>query len=76
MDNNKYRAKEQYMVQIYEVNGQTITVRTIVLYDENGNMLTKDDFLHKTIDVTGIIDFFAGEYQIKVFTTGEIVVHD
>lgn len=24
MDNNKYRAKEQYMVQIYEVNGQTI----------------------------------------------------
>ena len=59
-----------------EVNGQTITVRTIVLYDENGNMLTKDDFLHKTIDVTGIIDFFAGEYQIKVFTAGEIVVHD
>ena len=59
-----------------EVNGQTITVRTIVLYDENGNMLTKDDFLHKTIDVTGIIDFFAGEYQIKVFTTDEIVVHD
>ena len=59
-----------------EVDGQIVTVRTIVLRDENGNMLTKDDFLNKTIDVTGIVDYFAGEYQIKVFTTGEIIVHD
>ncbi len=59
-----------------EVDGQIITVRTIVLRDENGEMLTKDDFLNKTIDVTGIVDYFAGEYQIKVFTTKEIVVHD
>ena len=59
-----------------EVDGQTITVRTIVLRDENGNMLTEKDFLNKTIDVTGIVDYFAGEYQIKVFTTNEIVVHD
>lgn len=58
-----------------EVNGQTITVRTIVLYDENGNMLTKDDFLNKTIDVTGIVDYFSGEYQIKVFSTDDIIVH-
>ncbi len=58
-----------------EVNGQTITVRTIVLRDENGNMLTEKDFLNKTIDVTGIIDYFAGDYQIKVFTANEIVVH-
>ena len=56
------------------VNGQTITVRTIRLYDENGNMLTKDDFLHKTINVTGIVDYFSGEYQIKVFTPAEIEV--
>ena len=59
-----------------EVDGQTITVRTIVLRDENGNMLTEADFLHKTIDVTGIVDYFSGEYQIKVFTTGEIIVHE
>ena len=59
-----------------EVDGQTITVRTIVLRDENGNILTEEDFLHKTIDVTGIVDYFSGDYQIKVFTTAEIVVHD
>ena len=56
------------------VNGQKITVRTIVLYDENGKMLTKNDFLNKTINVTGIVDYFGGEYQIKVFTTAEIEV--
>ena len=59
-----------------EVDGQTIVVRTIVLYDENGNMLKEQDLLNKTIDVTGIVDYFAGEYQIKVFTTAEIVIHD
>ena len=58
-----------------EVNGQTIVVRTIVLYDENGNMMTQDDFLNKTIDITGIVDYFSGEYQIKVFTSKDIVVH-
>ena len=58
-----------------EVDGQTIVVRTIVLRDANGNLLTEADFLGKTIDVTGIVDYFAGEYQIKVFTTGEIIVH-
>ncbi len=58
-----------------EVDGQPITVRTIVLRDENGNILTQDAFLNKTIDVTGIVDYFSGDYQIKVFTTDAIVVH-
>ena len=57
-------------------DGITIKVRTIVLRDENGEPLTESDFLYKTIDVTGIVDYFNGEYQIKVFTAGEIVVHD
>lgn len=59
-----------------EVDGQTVTVRTIVLRDENGEMLTQADFLNKTIDVTGIVDYFSGEYQIKVFTTNDITVHE
>ena len=59
-----------------EVDGQTIVVRTIVLRDANGRVLTQEDFLHKTIDVTGLVDYFSGEYQIKVFTAAEIVVHD
>ncbi len=59
-----------------EVDGTYITVRTIVLYDEAGNMLTQDAFLGKTIDVTGVVDYFSGDYQIKVFTANDIVIHE
>lgn len=58
------------------VDGVNIKVRTIVLRDENGDLLTESDFLGKTIDVTGIVDYFSGEYQIKVFTPGEITIHE
>lgn len=54
----------------------TVKVRTTVLRDENGELLTEEDFLNKTIDVTGIVDYFSGEYQIKVFTADEIVIHE
>ena len=58
------------------VDGITIDVRTIVLRDENGELLTESDFLYKTIDVTGIVDYFSGDYQIKVFTNDDIIVHE
>ena len=58
------------------VDGVNVTVRTIVLRDENGELLTKDDFLGKTIDVIGIVDYYSGEYQIKVLTSGDIIVHE
>ena len=57
-------------------DGVTIKVRTVVLRDENGELLTEADYLYKTIDVTGIVDYFSGEYQVKVFTPDEIIVHD
>ena len=57
-------------------DGKTITVRTVVLRDENGNLVTESDYIGKTIDVTGIVDYFSGEYQIKVFTSDEIIVHE
>ena len=56
------------------VDGTTIKVRTVVLYDENGEMIKQDAYLNKTINVTGIIDCFSGEYQIKVFAPSDIVV--
>ncbi len=59
-----------------DADGTIIDVRTIVLYDENGQLMTEDDYLDKTIDVVGIIDFFSGDYQIKVFTTEDITVHE
>ncbi len=58
-----------------ESDGIEITVRTIVLYDENGELITESAYLDKTIDVVGIVDYFSGEYQIKVFSTEDITVH-
>ncbi len=58
-----------------ESDGIIVTVRTIVLYDESGSMLTQADFLGKTIDITGIVDYFSGDYQIKVFSADDITVH-
>lgn len=52
-----------------------ITVRTVVLYDENGELITQDRFLGKTVDVHGLIDYFDGDYQVKVFSINDITIH-
>ena len=58
-----------------EVNGVTVDVRTIVLTDDNGNVITADAYRGKTIDVKGIVDCFDGDYQIKVMDDNYITVH-
>ena len=58
-----------------KVGDTYIDVRTIVLYDESGNLITESAYLNKTIDVKGIVDYFSGAYQIKVFTANDITVH-
>lgn len=57
-----------------EANGVTIDVRTTVFYDETGEMITADAYEGKTIDVYGIIEYFDGNYQIKVFTPNDIII--
>ncbi|MBR0326899.1 MAG: hypothetical protein IIX09_03775 [Clostridia bacterium] len=57
-----------------ENGGNVITVRTTVLRDASGNIITEDAFIGKTIDVKGIVDFYDGEYQIKVFTIDNITI--
>jgi len=51
-----------------------ITVRTAVLRDESGALITADAYLGKTIDVKGVVDYFDGGYQIKVFSANGITV--
>ena len=64
-----------------EVDGIEISVRTVVLYDENGDLVTADTFEGKTIDVKGVIDYynFDGEeefpYQIKLFSMEDVTIH-
>ncbi len=58
-----------------EAGGQTVLVRTVPLYD--GNVpVTEDFFLGKTIDVKGIVDYYEGQYQIKVFTLPNVIIHN
>lgn len=57
-------------------DGKIISVRTAVLRDENGKVITKDAYLGKTISVRGVVDVYDGEYQIKVFMPQHITIHD
>ncbi len=59
-----------------EAGGQIIPVRTVPLNDGNGTPITEDFFRGKTIDVKGVVDFYEGQYQIKVFTLNSIIIHD
>jgi len=59
-----------------EADGIPVTVRTAVLLDENGQLITADAYLGRTIDVKGIVEFFGGNYQIKVFSAKNITVHE
>ncbi len=56
-------------------DGRTISVRTTVLTDSEGKLVTESYFNNKTIDVKGIVDYFDGNYQIKVFTLNDVVIH-
>ena len=61
-----------------EVDGKEIAIRTVVLRKPDKTLYTPEDFLGKTIDVTGIVDYFgtSGEYQIKVFSAKNIEIQE
>ncbi len=58
-----------------KVGDKLVDVRTIVLQDESGNVITESAYRNKTIDVKGVVDYFNGAYQIKVFKADDITVH-
>ena len=72
---NEESSSNGAMTLTCEVNGVTISVRTVVLLDAEGNLVTAEDLLGKTIDIRGLVDFFDGTYQIKVFTINDINIH-
>lgn len=56
-------------------DGQTVTVRTVVLYDDT-RRLTEEDFLGRTINVKGIVEYFSGDYQIKLVSVKHFTYAD
>lgn len=59
-----------------EVDGITVDVRTVVLLDESGNIVTESAYAGKNINVRGIVDCYEGSYQIKVFSTSDITINN
>jgi hypothetical protein len=72
---NENSASKGAMTLYCQVGNERIAVRTIVLYDENGELVTQNRFIGKTIDVKGLVDYFDGTYQIKVFNINDITIH-
>jgi hypothetical protein len=72
---NEESSSNGAMTLTCEYNGVTVEIRTAVLLDANGNLITADSYLGKTIDVNGIVDCYDGNYQIKVFSSNSITVH-
>jgi hypothetical protein len=63
-----------------EVDGVQVSVRTAVLKDANGDLITEDAFEGQTIDVKGIVDYYDNtysdfDYQIAVMSADDISVH-
>lgn len=61
-------------------DGTVISVRTEVLLDENGDLITDQYFYGETIDVKGIVEFYQpdsgeGKYQIRAYTMNDFVIH-
>ena len=58
-----------------DANGTTVTVRTSVLYEEDGTtVVTEDAFINKTIDCVGIVDAYSGDYQVHVYLYNDFII--
>ena len=57
------------------VEGQTIIVRTKILYNGDGSIVTENQLKGKTIDVKGVVEKYMGSCQIKVFLIEDITIH-
>lgn len=57
-------------------DGTTIVVRTTVLKNADGSIVTESAFSKgDIIDAKGIVDYYDGDYQLKVFSIQHIIFH-
>lgn len=57
-------------------DGTEIRLRTEAMNDSEGKLVTSDDLLGKNIDIRGIVDYYADNYQIKVFSYKHILFNN
>ncbi len=56
-------------------DGTEITVRTVVLHDQDGNVITADRYEGRNISVKGLVDLYDRNYQIKVLSAQDITIN-
>ena len=61
-----------------DADGKSVTLRTSVLYKEDGTTLvTESDLLNKNISISaGIVDMYKESYQIHVFSYSDIIINE
>ena len=59
-----------------EKDGVTVTVRTAVLIGKDGKLVTAERYEGKNISVRGIVEYYDGEYQIKVLAVDDITINN
>ena len=71
-------SKSDGAITLYcKIGDKEISIRTSdKLQKADGSDLVEADLIGKTIDVKGIVDYYNGTYQIKVFTYDDITIHD
>lgn len=73
---NEESSSKGAMTLTCQVGDSTVYVRTVVLRDENGDVITADAYRGRILDVKGIVDYYEGSYQIKVFTPEDITIKE
>ena len=69
---NPESASKGAMTITCKQDGTTVVIRTEVLYDASGKVITEDLYKGKNINIKGSVEYFDGDYQIKVFLASDI----
>lgn len=73
---NEESSSKGAMTLTCKVGNETIDVRTVVLYDADGQLVTASAYQGKNINVKGLVDYYDGSYQIKVFSVNDITFNE
>lgn len=71
-DSSSYGAMTLHCVS----NGVNVDVRTAVLTNKDRSLITADRYLGKNINVMGLVDYYDGEYQVKVLMADKIIINE
>jgi len=69
---NESSSSKGAMTLTCKVGNEAISVRTDVLKDASGATITEDAFKEKTINVKGFVEYYSGNYQIKVYSINDV----